>query len=160
YVADVGQNQLWSADNYIMKRGRFLTTGGMGTMGYSIPAAIGAKMCRPAKQVVAVCGDGSFQMAMNELATARVNHVPLKVVIMRNHFLGLVREYQHNTYDSRYEGVQLYDYPHYDKIAEAYDMDYIYVDDNSRVEESVDQFLASEDPCLMVCEIASEDNTK
>lgn len=160
YVADVGQNQLWSADNYIMKRGRFLTTGGMGTMGYSIPAAIGAKMCQPEKQVVAVCGDGSFQMAMNELATARVNHVPLKVVVMRNHYLGLVREYQYNTYQSRYEGVQLYDYPHYDKIAEAYDMNYIYVDDNSRVDESVDQFLGSEDPCLMVCEIASEDNTK
>lgn len=160
YVADVGQNQLWSADNYIMKRGRFLTTGGMGTMGYSIPAAIGAKMCQPEKQVVAVCGDGSFQMAMNELATARVNHVPLKVVVMRNHYLGLVREYQYNTYQSRYEGVQLYDYPHYDKIAEAYDMNYIYVDYNSRVDESVDQFLGSEDPCLMVCEIASEDNTK
>ena len=160
YVADVGQNQLWSADNYIMKRGRFLTTGGMGTMGYSIPAAIGAKMCQPEKQVVAVCGDGSFQMAMNELATARVNHVPLKVVILRNHYLGLVREYQYNTYDSRYEGVQLYDLPHYDKIAAAYDMEYIYVDDNAQVEDSVDRFLNMDEPCLMVCEIASENNVK
>ena len=62
YVADVGQNQLWSADNYVMKNGRFLTTGGMGTMGYSIPAAIGAKMADPSRQVVAVCGDGAFQM--------------------------------------------------------------------------------------------------
>ena len=69
YVADVGQNQLWSADNYVMKNGRFLTSGGMGTMGYSIPAGIGAKMCTPDKQVVVVCGDGSFQMSMMELAT-------------------------------------------------------------------------------------------
>ncbi len=160
YVADVGQNQLWSADNYIMKSGRFLTTGGMGTMGYSIPAAIGAKMCRPDKQVVAVCGDGSFQMAMNELATARVNDVPLKIVIMRNHYLGLVREYQYNTYHSRYEGVQLYDTPHYDKIAAAYDMQYIYVDDNQKVESSIEEFLAMDDACLMVCEVASENNVK
>ena len=92
YVADVGQNQLWSADNYVMKEGRFLTTGGMGTMGYSIPAAIGARMFAPDKQTVAVCGDGAFQMCMNELATVRVNGLGIKVLIVRNGYLGLVRE--------------------------------------------------------------------
>ena len=94
YVADVGQNQLWSADNYVMKNGRFLTSGGMGTMGYSIPAGIGAKMCTPDKQVVVVCGDGSFQMSMYELGTIAVNKVPIKILVMRNHYLGLVREHQ------------------------------------------------------------------
>ncbi len=153
YVADVGQNQLWSADNYIMKNGRFLTTGGMGTMGYSIAAAIGAKMCQPDKQVVAVCGDGAFQMSMNELATAMVNDVPLKVVIIRNRVLGLVREYQKKTYSKRYEGIDLYDLPHYDKVAEAYDMEYIHVDSNDDVEKSIDRFLGSAKACLMVCDV-------
>lgn len=160
YIADVGQNQLWSADNYIMKKGRFMTTGGMGTMGYSIPAAIGVKLNQPKRQVVAVCGDGAFQMAMNELGTARVKQVPLKIVIMRNHYLGLVREYQYNQYESRYEGVQLYNLPHYDKIAEAYDMKYIYIDSNGQIESGVDKFLNMDDACLMVCEVASENNVK
>ena len=87
YVADVGQNQLWSADNYVMKKGRFLTTGGFGTMGYSIPAAIGAKMAAPDRQVVAVCGDGSFQMSMNELATMLQNNIKVKIIIMKNMYL-------------------------------------------------------------------------
>ena len=160
YVADVGQNQLWSADNYVMKKGRFLTTGGMGTMGYSIAAAIGAKMCAPDRQVVAVCGDGAFQMSMNELATARVNDVPLKVVIVRNRVLGLVREYQMNTYKSRYEGISLYDLPRYDRIAEAYDMEYLHIENNSEVEQQVEKFLSMKEPCLMVAEVDDENNVK
>ena len=143
-----------------MKKGRFLTTGGMGTMGYSIPAAMGAKMCQPDKQVVAVCGDGAFQMSMNELATAQVNNVPIKVVILRNRVLGLVREYQLNTYKGRYEGVRLYDLPHYDKIAEAYDMKYIHIDNNDEIDVAVRRFLELDDACLMVCEVASENNVK
>jgi len=160
YVADVGQNQLWSADNYVMKKGRFLTTGGMGTMGYSIAAAIGAKMCAPDRQVVAVCGDGAFQMSMNELATARVNDVALKVVIVRNRVLGLVREYQMNTYKSRYEGISLYDLPRYDRIAEAYDMEYLHIENNSEVEPQVEKFLSMKEPCLMVAEVDDENNVK
>ncbi len=160
YVADVGQNQLWSADNYVMKQGRFLTTGGLGTMGYSIPAAIGAKMCQPKRQVVAVCGDGSFQMSMNELATARVNEVPIKVLVMRNKVLGLVREYQHNTYKDRYEGIKLYDLPLYDKIAEAYDMKYMHAENNAELEDCIDRFLELDDACLMVCDVDSMNYVK
>ena len=156
YIADVGQNQLWSADNYVMKNGRFLTTGGMGTMGYSIPAAVGAKMCEPDKQVVAVCGDGSFQMSMNELATCAVNHVPIKILIVKNRYLGLVREHQQKMYQKHYSGVRLYDYPKYDKIAEAYDMDYVECSDNAKLDEALDAFLACERGCLMVCNVASE----
>ena len=160
YVADVGQNQLWSADNYVMKSGRFMTTGGMGTMGYSIPAAMGAKMYDPSVQAVAVCGDGSFQMSMNELATIRVNKVPVKVLVMKNRFLGLVREYQYNTYDSHYSGVRLYDWPRYDKIAEAYEMPFFSCSHDAELEETLDAFLACPDACLMVCDVDSEDRVK
>ena len=160
YVADVGQNQLWSADNYVMKHGRYMTTGGMGCMGYSIPAAMGAKFCEPDKQVVAVCGDGSFQMSMYELGTLAVNKIPLKILVMKNRYLGLVREYQHYNYQDRYSGVRLHDYPYYDKIAEAYDMKYFEASDNDSMPGIIDEFLASECSAIMVCNIDSQDITK
>ena len=160
YVADVGQNQLWSADNYVMKNGRFLTTGGMGTMGYSIPAAIGAKMADPAKQVVAVCGDGAFQMSMFELATIAVNQVGVKILVLRNEYLGLVREHQEKVYDGHYSGVMLYAYPHFDKLAEAYDMAYFHADSNEALAQELDRFLACEKAAIMVCDIDSANNTK
>lgn len=160
YVADVGQNQLWSADNYIMKNGRFLSTGGMGTMGYSIPAAIGAKMFDPEKQTVAVIGDGAFQMAMNELATMRENNVEVKIVIVRNEYLGLVREYQYNQYDSHYEGVKLGEWPRYDKLAEAFDLPYFTCSSNDELETAIDAFLSHPGACLMVVDVDSEDRVK
>ena len=97
---------------------------------------------------------------MNELATARVNDVPLKVVIVRNRVLGLVREYQMNTYKSRYEGISLYDLPRYDRIAEAYDMEYLHIENNSEVEPQVEKFLSMKEPCLMVAEVDDENNVK
>lgn len=160
YVADVGQNQLWSADNYVMKEGRFLTTGGMGTMGYSIPAGIGACLAAPDKQVVVVCGDGAFQMSMFELATIAVNKIPLKILVNRNQYLGLVREHQEKVYDKHYSGVLLKDYPHFDKLAEAYDMDFFYADSNEALPSVLDDFLASGKAAIMVCEIDEENNTK
>ena len=160
YVADVGQNQLWSADNYVMKEGRFLTTGGMGTMGYSIPAAMGAKLVDPSRQTVAVTGDGAFQMAMNELATIKTNDVDIKIIIMKNGFLGLVREYQVNTYGEHYIGVRLRDWPKYDKIAEAYEIPFFRCTSNDELDEKLDEFLACEGTCLMVCEVDGEDKVK
>lgn len=160
YVADVGQNQLWSADNYVMKEGRFMTTGGMGTMGYSIPAAMGAKMYAPDRQAVAVCGDGSFQMSMNELATLKVNNTPVKILVVKNRYLGLVREYQYNTYNAHYEGVKLHDWPLYDKLAAAYDMPYFHCARTEELDGALDAFLACPEACLMVCEVDSEDRVK
>ena len=93
-MADVGQNQIWSCRNCKIREGSFLTSGGMGTMGYSIPAAMGGKAGRTGRQVVAVCGDGSFQMSMMEFATMRQYQVPVKIVVIANHYLGMVREYQ------------------------------------------------------------------
>ena len=160
YVADVGQNQLWSADNYIMKEGRFMTTGGMGTMGYSIPAALGAKLVSPDKQTVAVCGDGAFQMCMSELATMKANNVDIKIIIMRNGYLGLVKEYQYNLYAKHYEGVKLAEWPVYEKIAEAYDIKYLECSSNDELPERIDEFLANDGACLMVCDIDAENRVK
>jgi acetolactate synthase-1/2/3 large subunit len=159
-VADVGQNQLWSADNYVMKNGRFLTTGGMGTMGYSIPAAVGAKMAAPDRQVVAVCGDGAFQMSMFELATIAAEKVDLKILVVRNEYLGLVREHQEKVYEGHYSGVQLHAWPHYDKLAEAYDMAYFHADSNEALDGELDRFLACPGAAIMVCDIDSANNTK
>jgi acetolactate synthase-1/2/3 large subunit len=160
YVADVGQNQLWSADNYVMKNGRFMTTGGMGTMGYSIPAAMGAKMAAPNKQVVAVMGDGAFQMSMQELATIKKNNVPLKILIVRNRVLGLVREYQLTNYRKRYIGVDIDGYPNFDGIAKAYDMPYFEATEMKNLDSVLDEFLACEEACIMVAEVHGEDVTK
>ncbi|WP_418751167.1 biosynthetic-type acetolactate synthase large subunit [Frisingicoccus sp.] len=160
YVADVGQNQLWSADNYVMKKGRFLTTGGFGTMGYAIPAAIGAKMAAPERQVVAVCGDGSFQMSMNELATMLQNNIKIKIIIMKNMYLGLVREYQYNNYNENYIAVELGDIPNLKKIAEAYDMDYFHLRDMSKMDETIEKFLACENSALLVCHVYKFDKVK
>ena len=160
YVADVGQNQLWSADNYIMKHGRYLTTGGMGTMGYSVPAALGAKLYAPDKQTVVVTGDGAFQMSMNELATMRDAGTVLKIVIVRNNYLGLVKEYQYTTYDGHYEGVELNEWPKYSSIAEAYGMPYFECKTNADLDETIDAFLASPDSAMLVCKVDSEDRVK
>lgn len=100
-VGDVGQNQIWTAANIFLSDGRFLTSGGMGTMGYSLPAAIGAKCADPEREVVAVCGDGSFQMQFAELATAVQHGINVKLIVMRNRWLGMVREVQERTYGSR-----------------------------------------------------------
>ena len=160
YVADVGQNQLWSADNYVMKRGRFLTTGGFGTMGYSIPAALGAKMAAPERQVLAVCGDGSFQMSMMELATMVQYGIKIKIIIMKNGYLGLVREYQFNNYDQRYIAVQLGDIPDFEKLAMAYGMDYFHLKEMEKMDATIEEFLACDNSALMICEVYKFDKVK
>ncbi len=153
YVADVGQNQIWSCNYYVMKQGHFLTSGGMGTMGYSIPAAMGAKAADKNKQVIAVCGDGSFQMSMMELATMRQHNMPVKVVVMVNHYLGMVRQYQHFTYDDRYSGVSLDGSPNLEKIASAYDMPYIRLENMENMEEKIEEFLSIDGAAFMECVI-------
>ena len=151
YVADVGQNQIWSCGYAIIKKGAFLTSGGMGTMGYSIPAGIGAKLQNPDKEVVAVCGDGSFQMSMCELATMRQHGVKLKVIVMKNSYLGMVREYQHFTYQDNYSVVDLTGSPNLKKLASAYDMDCIEVKTMDEVDEAINRFLSTDDAILMEC---------
>ncbi|SFR65395.1 biosynthetic-type acetolactate synthase large subunit [[Clostridium] aminophilum] len=151
YVADVGQNQLWSCQNYVAREGRFLTSGGMGTMGYSIPAAIGAKMADPHRQVVAVCGDGAFQMSMMELATIRQYRVPVKICVMRNQVLGLVRQYQHFIYKDRFAMTTMDDTPNLEKLAEAYGIRYVRLERNEDIPKKIKEFLNAEDTALLEC---------
>ena len=148
-MADVGQNQIWSCNYHIVKKGHFLTSGGMGTMGYSIPAAMGAKYQCPEKEVVAVCGDGSFQMSMMELATMRQHGIRSKVIVLRNNYLGMVRQYQHFTYEDHYSVVDLTGSPDLSKIAAAYDMPYYLVEKNDQIEEKLKAFLQDEKASLM-----------
>ncbi len=152
-VADVGQNQIWCANNFRIRDGRFLTTGGMGTMGYSIPAAVGAKFARPNRDVVVVCGDGSFQMSMNELATIRGNDLGIKIIIMRNHRLGMVRELQDNYYDCRHSATVLQGDPDFLKIAEAYGIDHAEVSSNAEAEEILQDVVKSDKPFILVCNV-------
>ena len=151
YVADVGQNQIWSCGYHVVKDGRFLTSGGMGTMGYSIPAAMGAKRGNKSKQVIAVCGDGSFQMSMMELATIMQHDIPVKIIVLKNNYLGMVRQYQHFTYKDNYSVVDLTGSPDLEKLAEAYDMPFTRVFDMNGVEEKIEAFLKEEGAALMEC---------
>lgn len=160
YVADVGQNQIWSCAFHVVREGRFLTSGGMGTMGYSIPAAMGAKLGDMSKQVIAVCGDGSFQMSMMELATIQQYHIPVKIVVLRNNYLGMVREYQHYSYKDRYSVVDIAGTPHLDKLAEAYDIPFIRVSRNEEIDGVLDAFLKDDCSYLMECMIDPMDLVK
>ncbi len=149
YVADVGQNQIWSCRYAHVKGGDFLTSGGMGTMGYSIPAAMGAKYAHSDREVIAVCGDGSFQMSMMELATMRQHGIKSKVIVLRNNYLGMVRQYQHFTYEDRYSVVDLSGSPDLEKMAQAYDMPFFRVDDPAAQSSIIDDFISSKEACLM-----------
>lgn len=151
YVADVGQNQIWSCGYHIVNKGKFLTTGGMGTMGYSIPAAMGAKLADKKKQVIAVCGDGSFQMSMMELATMRQHDIPVKIVVLKNNFLGMVREYQHYTYKDNYSVVDLSGSPDLEKLSAAYGMKFLRLKTMDMAQETLDDFLKNDESVLLEC---------
>ncbi|MBS4961491.1 MAG: biosynthetic-type acetolactate synthase large subunit [Clostridiales bacterium] len=160
YVADVGQNQMWSAGNHIVRKGRFLTSGGMGTMGYSVPAAMGAKAAFPNRQVVAVCGDGSFQMSLMELATMRQHNIPIKIVVFKNGYLGLVRQYQSDVYQSHFVGVDLDGSPNLEYIAKAYGFGFVRIKDMSEVKDGIDEFLKDNGPCLLECSVDPMESSK
>ncbi len=160
YVADVGQNQIWSCNYHVVKNGRFLTTGGMGTMGYSIPAAMGVKLADRRRQVVAVCGDGSFQMSMMELATMRQFNVPVKIIVLKNNYLGMVREYQHYTYKDNYSVVDLSGSPDLEKLSSAYGMKFMRLFTMEKAKETIQEFLENDEAVLMECLIDPMDLVK
>lgn len=158
-VADVGQNQIWTANNIFLKGGRFMTAGGMGTMGYSLPAAIGAKSAAPDRQVISVCGDGSFQMQFMELATAVQHGINVKVIVMVNNYLGMVREVQEKVYDNRLIAVELSGSPRFDIIASAYGIKAENVSSLEEADNAIQNMLQSDEPYLLQVFVDSLEKT-
>ena len=150
---DVGQNQIWSCKHLRLKGGRFLTSGGLGTMGYAIPASIGVKTAQRDRQVVAVCGDGSFQMSMNELAAIRAQGLDNKILLLRNGVLGLVHQSQTRPPYHGPFGVHLEGDPDFAAIAAAYGIPSLRLNREADVESTLDAFLAEPGPCLLIAEV-------
>lgn len=151
YCADVGQNQIWSAANCDIREGRFLTSGGMGTMGYSIPAAIGAKLAAPEHWVLAVCGDGSFQMQMMELGTLCQHEVDVKMIVMKNNKLGLVREIQKNAYKCNFCAIDLSCSPDITAISKAYGIPCRSLNNMEQAEAAIAEMIAHKGAFLLEC---------
>lgn len=159
-VADVGQNQIWTCNNFQFKGGRFLTSGGMGTMGYSIPAAVGAKFASPDSEVVAVCGDGSFQMQMMELATIVQEKIPVKIILMRNNRLGMVRELQTNLYKDNQTAVHIADgNPDFVALAKSYGIRAERVCTMAEAEAAIENLCSAEEPYLLECNVWRNEST-
>jgi acetolactate synthase-1/2/3 large subunit len=149
-TTEVGQNQMWAAQYYQYTKPRtFLSSGGLGTMGYGFPAAIGAKLGCPKKVVFDIAGDGSFQMNIQELATAVYNKIPVKVAIMNNGYLGLVRQWQELFYKKRYSGVDLSGNPDFVKIAEAYGAVGIRVEKEKEVVPALKKAISINKPVVL-----------
>ncbi len=129
-------------------------------MGYSIPAAMGAKLADRNRQVIAVCGDGSFQMSMMELATMRQFDIPVKIIVLKNNYLGMVREYQHYTYKDNYSVVDLSGSPDLEKLSSAYDMKFMRLSTMEGVREVIEEFLAKDESVLLECLIDPMDLVK
>ena len=159
-VADVGQNQIWTCNNFQFKGGRFLTSGGMGTMGYSVPAAIGAKFASPDSEVVAICGDGSFQMQMMELATIIQEKLAVKIILMRNNRLGMVRELQTIHYSDNQTAIHIADgNPDFVALAKAYGIEAERVCTMAEAEEAIEHLCNAKGPYLLECNVWRNETT-
>jgi len=158
-VADVGQNQFWAARHFEDLPGRkFMTSGGMGTMGYGIPAAVGAKIAAPERQVVAVCGDGGFQMSMFELGTIAANNVDIKIMLFNNSHLGMVREIQKRVFGEN-SNVALEKNPDFVMLARAYGIAGLRVTRDDELESAFDQALSHKGPFLVECLVDPDEST-
>lgn len=156
-VSDVGQNQIWTANHISTgEGGRFMTSGGMGTMGYSVPAAIGVKKATPAREVIAVCGDGSFQMQFMELATMVQHGINVKIIIMTNNRLGMVREVQKNRYGNNLTAVFLDGSPDFIKLAAAYGINGERLSDADNIDKALITLIASKKPYVLQVDIGEE----
>ena len=150
---DVGQNQIWACKHLWLRGGRLLTSGGLGTMGYALPAAVGVKTAQPDRQTVVICGDGSFQMSMNELAAVRAAGMDLKIVLIQNGVLGLVRQIQDTPPYHGPFGVALDGSPDFSVIAQAYGIPSIVVSEEDQMEPALDRFLGKKGSCLLIARV-------
>ncbi|WP_457571436.1 biosynthetic-type acetolactate synthase large subunit [Desulfovulcanus sp.] len=158
-TTEVGQNQMWAAQFYNYHHPRtFISSGGLGTMGYGFPAAIGAQLAHPGKLVIDIAGDGSIQMNIQELATAVSYDLPVKIVILNNGYLGMVRQWQELFYSKNYSATCLHKNPDFVKLAEGYGAEGYRVEKKEDVVPVLKQAFASKKPCIVDVWVEPEEN--
>jgi acetolactate synthase I/II/III large subunit len=159
-TSDVGQHQMWTAQYYqFSEPRRWINSGGLGTMGFGLPAAMGAKVGCPDETVVCIAGDGSVQMNMQELATCAQEGIAIKVFIMNNGYLGMVRQWQELFWDKRYSQVDMGKWPDFVKLAEAYGATGIRLQDKKTLVSDMKDALATEGPVIVDVRVTREENT-
>jgi acetolactate synthase I/II/III large subunit len=159
-TSDVGQHQMWAAQYFdFSKPRRWINSGGLGTMGFGLPAAMGAAVGCPGQLVCCIAGDGSVQMNAQELATCAQNDIPIKVFIMNNGYLGMVRQWQELFWDGRYSHVDTGEFPDWVKLAEAYGASGMRFEDKTTLVADIKRAIATEGPVLVDVRVTREENT-
>jgi acetolactate synthase-1/2/3 large subunit len=158
-TSDVGQHQMWCAQYYhFAKPRRWINSGGLGTMGFGLPAAIGAKVACPDEHVVCLAGDGSLVMTCQELATAVSHNIPIKVFLMNNGYMGMVRQWQELFWDKRYSSVEMGPSPDWVKLAEAFGATGMRATQKGEVEDAMRAALETDGPVLLDVQVTKEEN--